>query len=649
MFITFSAVSAENITDTSNVNMNDDISEESDISHVTDVKKKETNNITKTSASTSKISSKISVDSQSVKYDTTTKFKAQITDSYGNNIDEGKAVFKINGNTIGNANVNNGVATLTFKLSDMTPKKYTLTVKYGENSKYYGSSATTTLTLLKHNSKIVLNNESVITRDTVKLTGKVIDADTGSVAKSGKVAFKINGKTAGYATVSNGIVSLTYHATKLSAKTYKLTASYGGNSFLNSDRSETSYLKVSAIPTRMSVNKVSGYSDSVVLKATVVEKSTSEYLPSGVVVFKINGKTLGNSTITNGKTSFTYETTHLARGTYTITAILKPTSTYASSSAENELTINAEEYFTFKQIKSAAITVRTQFEANKNVDTVYISKSRIALSEFLALMIKTTENLYYTGSSNKVAYEHFKSLNTQSDSVSKGVYYIDEIIDMGERTYNFMQKNNRPPKYTSSVFGNIGFFNLVYTYTRVLDASTSDYLVDTCRVYNWNAIHPSNPKVRTIYITSDVVYNKNKDYAYMNKLKSKLESYGYTVKIGGYGPNSHVEDIWYGSLPDNAVQVSIFSGADAGVIYDISTRSFMKSKESRLMFLVYYSATSVDITGMKFLKRAHDDNYSPSSFTGLANPDIYLKNHGYDYAYTTSVDTIAKSVINYIS
>ena len=67
------------------------------------------------------------------------------------------------------------------------------------------------------------------------------------------------------------------------------------------------------------------------------------------------------------------------------------------------------------------------------------------------------------------------------------------------------------------------------------------------------------------------------------------------------------------------------------------------------MFLVYYSATSVDITGMKFLKRAHDDNYSPSSFTGLAYPDIYLKNHGYDYAYTTSVDTIAKSVINYIS
>lgn len=567
----------------------------------------------------------------------------------GNSITEGKVVFKINGNTIGSANVNGGVASLTYKLDDMIPKNYTLTVKYGENSEYLESSASTTLTLLKHNSKITINNESVITRNTVKLTANVIDTDSGNKAQSGKVAFKINGKTIGYANVSEGKVSLSYLTTKLSAKTYNITATYGGNNLLNSDISEKGYLKVSAIPTKMKVDSISGYSKSVVLKATIVEKNNSNYLPTGIVVFKINDKTIGNSTISQGKVSFTYNTTQLARGTYKITAILKPTSTYASCTDKNNLTIKAEEYFTFNQIRSAAIDVRTQFEANKNVSTVYVSKSRISLSEFLALMIQTTKNLYNGDSSIKVPYRHYKSLTTQSDSIKKGVFNISQIIEIGDRTLAFMKNNGRPPRYTATVFGNIGFYNLAYTYTRVLDVSASDYMVTTCRVYNWAAIHPSNSKKRTIYITSDVTYNKEKDYAFMNKVKSKLESYGYTVKIAGYGPNSHNEGIREGTLSDNAVQLSIFSGADAGVIYDVCTRSFMRAKESRLLFFVYYSSTSADITGMKFLKRAHDDDYSVDSFTGLAYPDIYLKSYGYDYVYTNKVDTIAKSLISYIT
>lgn len=649
LIITISVVSAENMTDTANIELNDKTIEDNSLSHSTEITKKELNNITKTSSSTSKTASKISIDSQSVKYDTTTTFNAIVTDVKGNSITEGKVVFKINGNTIGKSEVDDGIASLTYKLSDMTPKKYTLTVKYGENSEYTGSSASTSLTLLKHNSKIIVNNESVITKNMVKLTGKVIDADSGNNAQKGKVAFKINGKTIGYAEVSHGIVSFSYSTAKMSAKTYHISATFGGNSLLNSDVSERGYLKVLAIPTRMNVNPVSGYSKSVVLKTTVVDNINSKYLPSGIVVFKINDKTIGNTTISDGKASLTYDTTHLARGTYKITAILKPTSTYASCTDENVLTIKAEDYFTFSQIRSAAIKVRTQFESNKTVSTVYIGKSRIPLSEFLALMIQTTKNLYKGDSSIKVPYKEYKSVDFQIDSIKKGVYNISQIIEIGDRTLAYMKANGRPPRYTATVLGNIGFYNLVYTYTRVLDVSTHDFMVPTCRVYNWAVLHPSNSKKRPIYITSDVTYNKQKDYAYMNKVKSKLESYGYTVKIAGYGPNSHNVGFWTGSLPDNAVQLSIFSGADAGVIYDVCTRSFMRAKESRLLFFVYYSDTSADITGKTYLKRAHDDNYSVASFKGLEYPDIYLKSHGYDYVYSSDVTDIAKSLISYIT
>jgi len=646
MFITISAVSAENVTDTASINMEDTTINE--VSSYTEIIKKE-NNVTKESTSTTKTASKISIDSQSVKYNTTTNFNAKVTDVKGNNINEGKVVFKINGRTIGTTLVDQGIASLSYDLTDMTPKEYNLTVKYGENSKYLESSASSILTLLKHDSKITVNNVSVITRNTFNITANVIDSETGNLATGGKVAFKINGKTIGYANVSKGMVSYSYSAMKLSAKLYNITASYGGDHFLNSDVSQKAILNVSAIPTRMSVSKVSGYSNSVVLKATVVEKSNSNYLPSGIVVFKINDKTVGNSTISDGKVSFTYNTTQLARGTYKITAMLKPTSTFAESSASNNLTILAEEYFTFNQIKSAAVDVRNQFESNHTVTTVYIGKSRIALSEFLALMIQSAKNINNGKSSEKIPYKFYKTVTTQKDSVTSGYYTISQVLEIGDRVYAHMQKYNKPPTSISTVRGTLGYFNLVYTYARIFDVTSSSYLPTPCTVYNWESIHPSNSKSRTIYISSDVVYNLKDDYAFMYSIKSKLESYGYTVKIGGYGPNEHCDDIWDKSLPKDAVQVSIFSGADAGVIYDICTRSFMRTKENRLMFLVFYSETSADITGMKFLKRAHDDNYSSSSFTGIAYPDIYLKSHGYDYAFASNPEYIAKSVIKYIT
>ena len=102
-------------------------------------------------------------------------------------------------------------------------------------------------------------------------------------------------------------------------------------------------------------------------------------------------------------------------------------------------------------------------------------------------------------------------------------------------------------------------------------------------------------------------------------------------------------------MPINGVLVPIFGGADAGVIYDICTRSFMKQKENRMLFIVYNSNTSKDITGLKWLERAHDDNYSPSSFTGISYPDKYLTNHGYGYVYAADAQKIVNAIISYIS
>lgn len=650
LFISMSIVSAENITDSQDDDTDNYIITETTKNNSEIITKKTTGNVTKTGTNqTNKVASKTSVNSLSIKYNTTTNLTAKITNAKTDaDINTGKVVFKINGVTVGYSNVKNGIASYIYQ-NKLNPKNYTITAKYGENSNFLESSANSTLTILKDESRVIVKNATVISNNTVKLTALVTDKISGNNATSGKLAFKINGKTVGYANVSKGIAILSYKTDKLSAKTYIINASYGGNNMLYSSASSRSYLNVSPIPTKMTVNNITGYSTSVTLKATIVNAISYTYLPSGTVVFKINDKTVGNSTIKNGKVSFTYSTTNLARGKYKISAILKPTSFYASSNATGNLTILAETYFTYSQIKSAAVTVRTNLEANKIVNTVNIGKSKISLSDFLALMIQATENVNNGKSSEKIPFIQYKTITEQYDTLTAGILNISQILDIGNRTLNFMKINNKPPRYANTIFGQMGYYNIIYSYSKVLDVSTSTWLPSTCKVYNWATIHPSNSKKRTIYITSDIIFNSNKDYAFMNSIKIALEAKGYKAIVNGYGPNSHNVAIWNQSLPANAVQLSIFGGADAGVIYDMCTRTFMRLKENRLIFIAYDPTHSKDITGLSFLERAHDDNYSSSDFTGLNNPDIYLKNHGYDYVYSNSVNTIVNKLIDYIS
>jgi hypothetical protein len=121
------------------------------------------------------------------------------------------------------------------------------------------------------------------------------------------------------------------------------------------------------------------------------------------------------------------------------------------------------------------------------------------------------------------------------------------------------------------------------------------------------------------------------------------------VTIVGIGPNTHNTKIWAKSMPINAAQLSIFGGSDAGMFYDMCTRSFMRTKSNRILYLAFNSATSKDFRNLSWLERAHDDNYSPSSFKGLANPSDYLLSHGYKYSFTNNVDTIVNEFIKAIS
>ena len=522
--------------------------------------------------------------------------------------------------------------------------------KVNTNTKQISKDNTTqTKTASQHTTKMTVSDRVAYVSSNVNLLATVADKTTGNYATGGTVVFKVNGITVGQSTLTNGKATYKYSTASLSAKNYTISAVYSGSGIYTATKTTTdAKLTLMPIATKMTVSAISAYQTKVLLKATVVDKVNGEYLSDGKVVFKIDGKTVGTVNLDDGKASFTYDASDLFAGKYTISAVYSGTRTYSSYRANNILTIKTQSSFTFSQIRDAAIDLRTQYEANNIIDYVKVGTSKLHAQDFLYMMSVAIKNLN-SGKTPNVSLKHFNAPSVQTDTLKEGTLKSSEFVSLAKNIISYMDSKSIAPSSMSTSLGNIGYYNMIYIFTKILDVSTSSYLVSTCTVYNWKVLHPANPKSRIIYITSDNIFSTSKDVAFINQVISALNKRGYEAHMVGVGPNTHNTKIWGKVYPINAVQVSIFGGADAGVIYDVCTRSFMRTKANRMVFFVYHSGSSIDITNRTWLKRAHDDNYSPSSFTGIAYPDVYLKSHGYDYVYTSDVNLIANRVIEYIS
>ena len=596
------------------------------------------------------IPTRMSVTNKITTYNTKVQLTATVVNNKTNEyVTEGNVTFKINNSPIATSKITNGKAHCTYNPINLTPKKYTITAIYSGTHVFKNSSATGTLTVTKKNSNMVLSDKVISYGNKVQLVATITDKNTKSYVSNGKVAFKVNDKTVGYGSVSSGKAYYTYDSSKLSAKSYKLSAVFGETSQYLSSK-DNALLTINKLNSTISLADKSVLAgNKIQLVATITNKNNNAYISNGKVAFKVNGKTIGYGSVSSGKAYYTYNTAELDTGKYKLTATYGGNNIYSSSTATTKTLTVLKNTFTYTQIRNAAISVRNQFESNKIVSTVTVGSTTMGLQDFLPLMIHMAKNVYQGKSSTPVEYKHYAPISKQTDSIKSVVLSDSQVLNIGNQVLNYYQSNSKAPEYITTSWGKFGYYNIVYTYTKMIDVSTSKYLPSSCKIYNWNTIHPTNVKSRLVVISTDNIFTTSKDKAFVNSIKKILESKGFTVKLLGVGPNTHNAAIWEKSLPDNAIQLSVFGGADAGVIYDVCTRSFMRAKANRLVFFAYHSATAKDITGLDWLERAHDDNYSPSSFKGIAHPDTYLKSHGYDYVYTSNVNTIVDALLKYVS
>jgi hypothetical protein len=201
---------------------------------------------------------------------------------------------------------------------------------------------------------------------------------------------------------------------------------------------------------------------------------------------------------------------------------------------------------------------------------------------------------------------------------------LAQVKDGLKRTQSFILANGRLPNYVTYGSKHIS----IAEFEQILSAE---------------GLKLTGNANRPIYITSDNINNKATDNARINSIIAGLKALGLKAYNLGIGPNKHDSVLTSGNLPSNAVIVDIYGGADAGLIKEMGTAWYKTLKCARTVYSVFWPP-STDITGLAFLPRAHDDNYDPSSFTGLANPAQYLLNNGYNYIHSGSILNIINAI-----
>ena len=204
------------------------------------------------------INTKIVLETINAQVGDTINLKAYVYDIYGNPINTGRVVFKINGKTIKDTNgniiyatVKDGIATIEnytvpanwFKI------KSVLNVVYGGTSTYEQTRTNNTIpmNITKKTATMTMTTNTTTAKpgQTIKITVKITEKDTN--VNEGRVLFKVNGKTMRdnegyiiYHEVKDGLVTITYTIPENArAQDYTFTCVYGHKLYNRNDVNST--------------------------------------------------------------------------------------------------------------------------------------------------------------------------------------------------------------------------------------------------------------------------------------------------------------------------------------------------------------------------------------------------------------------------
>ena len=442
-----------------------------------------------------------------------------------------------------------------------------------------------------------------------------------------RLTLTFNKKKYALTTNANGRCSLKmdYAATK----NYPAKVNYReSTSYLSSSKSFK--VKVHKQSTKITVKNKS------ILRGTCMHISLKDTkgnaLPSKRINIKFNGKNFKRYTNKKGEASLRITS---KSGHYPVKIKYAGSESYSASSSS----FTAKSYVYKTKIEVSNKKIRKGKYLNihlKNSDNKAIPKQKITINFNNNKHTKTTDNdgqtslkidtkaknykitIKYSGSTSYVASSKTLTITVVDPNAAK-IIAINKISN-GDYSVRLVDNNGNP-------IANKNIKLAVY----------ESQAVGTGKAIN----------KKTIILNSDRIHNTDTDIKLLNDIAHILRNKGYNVIVNtNINPNAHCSDIM-GKYSDACV-FCIFGGTDSGMFVDMASswyQNYLKKYNNQVV--LGFTRTSRDISTETWLERAHDDNYSPSSFTGLANPGTYLNENGFDYVYGNTATQLAENFLTF--
>lgn len=297
------------------------------------------------------------------------------------------------------------------------------------------------------------------------------------------------------------------------------------------------------------------------------------------IFFLLNGKIIGNG-LTNESGVANY-TLKMAKGFYTIRYVFNETG-YLPAAATKKILLLSKHTSTIKGSNMKAYAgVKKVFKVTLKADGILLPNRKVTFTVNKKTYTKKTDS---------------KGVATLTIYLSKGTYTI---------------------KYSYA-----GEYNIKTV------KSSAKLTIKLLK-------NPYKTKYRTVIIDADGGFTK----AFLNDVAGKLRKAGWKVIVKGIGPNQH--SINYKKVK-NCVYMPFYNGLCAATIQEMTYSYYgglIKSNHGVLTPAWYtnnwtskkMSQYRNDITKIKFLKRAWDDNFSPASYKGLSYPAKFMTKNKIKY------------------
>ena len=546
------------------------------------------------------------------------QFTVKIVDNNGKPIAGQTVNFKIGGSSYNRTTDENGIAKLSINLN---PGTYTII------STYNGFSVENSITVLP----ILIENMDIVKyyRNGTAYTVTVLDGN-GNPLSGRTVVLNIKGVFYERVSDENGVAKLSIN---LNPGNYIITAMYNNMQVANT---------ITVLPVISNNSNVALYYRNGTAYTVTVLDGNGNPVSGETVVFNINGVFYERVSDANGVAKLSI---NLNPGTYIITAI------YNNMQIANNITVlpvmvnhsNIVKYYR----NGTAYTV-TVLDGNGNpvsgetvvfnINGVFYERVSDANGVASLSINLNPGNYIITAMYNNMqvanTIEVLMTLLTEDVIIANNdssVYSVMVLDDNGNPAVN--------KTVTFKINGN--------TYTAVSDKNgiATLNLTDICRKSEINGINTT----RTIYLSSDNIISKAKDTQMLEDCADVLRSYGYNVVIGSIGANTHYSSIT--NIPENGVFFFIVGGLCAGTFVDLASNYYqnkLKAKNIKFVLGCLSPPITRDLDTLEWLERSWDDNFSPSSFTGLAYPGQYLKDHDIPYIYGSAGADLANNLLSKI-